>query len=176
MRVIRVLIALAIVVVVPVLTASAAHATINGPCTASGRIRATTYDARRASVKIPRSGDVHWQGAINNGGSGQRPIEGKVYIKLPPPFGKVQLAGSWDGPSSLHANRGTYHYDLPAVLVGPKFTVSGHHAERGAVVCSGTIEVQLSGSPIKNPALIASLVITVFAILNFFLALRTKVV
>jgi hypothetical protein len=43
-------------------------------------------------------------------------------------------------------------------------------------VCRGSIEVQLSGSPIKNPALIASLVITVFAILNFFLALRAKVV
>ena len=176
MRVIRVLVALAIFVLVPVLTASAAHATINGPCTASGKISATTYDASRASVKIPRSGDVHWKGAINNGGSGRRPIEGKVYIKLPPPIPKLQLAGSWNGPSSLYANSGTYHYDMPSALVGPKFTVSGHHAERGAVVCSGSIEVQLSGSPIKNPALIASLVITVFAILNFFRALRAKVV
>jgi hypothetical protein len=176
MRVIRVLVALAIVVLVPVLTASAAHATINGPCTASGKISATTYDASRASVKIPRSGDVHWKGAINNGGSGRRPIEGKVYVKLPPPIPKLQLAGSWNGPSSLYANSGTYHYDMPSALVGPKFTVSGHHAERGAVVCSGSSEVQLSGSPIKNPALIASLVITVFAILNFFLALRAKVV
>ena len=176
MRVIRILIALAIVVLFPALTASAAHATINGPCTASGKISATTYDAARASVKIPRTGDVHWKGAINNGGSGQRPIEGKVYIKLPPPFPKLQLAGSWDGPSSRYANSGTYHYDMPSVLVGPKITVFGHHAERGTVVCTGSIEVQLSGSPIKNPALIASLVLTVFAILNFFLALRAKVV
>jgi len=176
MKVIRVLIALAIVVLVPLLDASAAHATINGPCTATGTIKTKTYDARQASAKIPRSGDVRWTGAINTPGRGQRPIEGKVEIKLPPPFGKVQLAGSWDGPSSRHRNRGTYHYDLPAVLVGPKFTVTGHHAERGAVVCTGSIEVQLSGSPIKNPALIASLVITVFAILNFFLALRAKVV
>jgi hypothetical protein len=176
MRVIRILIALAIVVLVPVLTASAAHATLEGPCTASGKISATTYDAHLATAKIPRTGDVHWKGAINNGGRGPRPIEGKVYVKLPPPFGRVQLAGSWNGPSSLYANSGTYHYDLPEVLVGPKFTVSGHHAERGAVVCRGSIEVQLSGSPIKNPALIASLVITVFAILNFFLALRAKVV
>jgi hypothetical protein len=176
MRVIRVLIALAIVVLVPVLNASAAHATINGPCTASGTIKSKTYNARQPSVKIPRSGDVHWTGAITTAGSGQRPIEGKVEIKLPPPFGKVQLAGSWNGPSSLYRNRGTYHYDLPEVLVGPKFTVTGHHAERGKVLCRGSIEVQLSGSPIKNPALIASLVITVFAILNFFLALRAKVV
>jgi hypothetical protein len=176
MRLIRILVALAIVVLVPVLSASAAHATIKGPCTASGKIGATNYDASRASVKIPRKGDVHWKGAINNGGSGRRQIEGKVYIKLPPPIGKIQLAGSWNGPSSSYANKGTFHYDLPSVLVGPKFTVFGHHAERGTVVCSGSIDVQLSGSPIKNPALLASLVITVFAILNFFLALRAKVV
>lgn len=176
MKLIRLLVAVAIVVLVPLLSASAAHATINGPCTASGTISATTYNASRASVKIPRTGDVHWTGAINNGGSGKRPIEGKVYIKMPPPFPKLQLAGSWNGPSSLYKNSGTYHYDMPSVLVGPKFVVFGHHAERGAVVCSGSIEVQLSGSPIKNPALIASLVITVFAILNFFLALRAKVV
>src|SRR5262245_30568263 len=150
MRVIRVVIALAIVVLVPVLSASSAHATIKGPCTASGKISATTYDASRASVKIPRSGDVHWKGAINNGGSGKRQIEGKVYIKLPPPIGKIQVAGSWNGPSSLYANSGTYHYDMPSVLVGPKFTVFGHHAERGTVVCTGSIDVQLSGSPIKN--------------------------
>ncbi len=176
MKLIRLLVAVAIVVLVPLLSASAAHATINGPCTASGTISATTYNASRASVTIPRTGDVHWTGAINNGGSGKRPIEGKVYIKMPPPFPKLQLAGSWNGPSSLYKNSGTYHYDMPSVLVGPKFVVFGHHAERGAVVCSGSIEVQLSGSPIKNPALIASLVITVFAILNFFLALRAKVV
>jgi hypothetical protein len=176
MRLIRLLVALAIVVLIPVLSAPAAHATINGPCTASGTISATTYDASRASVKIPRTGDVHWRGAINNGGSGKRQIEGKVYIKLPPPFPKLQLAGSWNGPSSSYSNSGTYHYDLPTVLVGPKFTVFGHHAERGTVVCTGSIQVQLSGSPIKNPALIASLVITVFAILNLFLAMRAKVV
>ena len=176
MKLIRLLVAVAIVVLVPLLSASAAHATINGPCTASGTISATTYNASRASVTIPRTGDVHWTGAINSGGSGKRPIEGKVYIKMPPPFPKLQLAGSWNGPSSLYKNSGTYHYDMPSVLVGPKFVVFGHHAERGAVVCSGSIEVQLSGSPIKNPALIASLVITVFAILNFFLALRAKVV
>jgi hypothetical protein len=176
MRLIRILVALAIVLLVPVLTASAAHATIKGPCTASGRISATTYDASRASVKIPRSGDVHWQGAINTGGGGKRQIEGKVYLKLPPPFGKVQLAGSWNGPSSSYSNSGVYHYDLPSVLVGPKFVLFGHHAERGTVVCTGSIEIQLSGSPIKNPALLASLVITVFAILNLFLAMRAKVV
>ncbi len=174
MRLIRLLGAIGIALLVPVLTSSPAAATINGPCTASGKISATTYNASRASVKIPRSGDVHWTGAINTGGSGKRQIEGKVYIKLPPPFGRIQLAGSWNGPSSRYANSGTYHYDFPTVLVGPKITVFGHHAERGRVVCTGSIQVQLSGSPIKNPALIASLVLTVFAVLNFLLILRVK--
>ena len=174
MRLSRMLGATAIALLVPVLTSSPAAATVNGPCTASGKISATTYDASRASVKIPRTGDVHWKGAIDTGGSGKRPIEGKVYIKLPPPFGRVQLAGSWNGPSSRYANRGTYHYDMPSVLVGPKFAVFGHHAERGSVVCTGSIAVQLSGSPIKNPALLASLVLTVFAVVNFVLILRVK--
>src|SRR5262245_54243849 len=173
MRLFRLLAAIAIGLLVPVLTSSPAAATINGPCTASGKISATTYDASRASVKIPRTGDVQWKGAINTG-SGKRQIEGKVYIKLPPPFGRLQLAGSWDGPSSRYANSGTYHYDIPTVLVGPKFVVSGHHAERGTVVCTGSIEVQLSGSPFKNPALLASLVLTVFAAINFALILRVK--
>src|SRR4051794_8701088 len=122
MRLIRILVALAIVVLVPVLSASGAHATIDGPCSASGTISATTYDASRAAVKIPRSGDVHWKGAINNGGSGPRPIEGKVYIKLPPPLGQIQLAGNWNGPSSLYANPGTDHYDMPAGVLGPEVT------------------------------------------------------
>ena len=174
MRLIRLLGAIAIALLVPVLWLAPAAATINGPCTASGRISRTTYDASRASVKIPRSGDVNWKGAINTGGSGKRQIEGKVFIKVPPPFGRIQIAGSWDGPSSRYANSGTYHYDMPSVLVGPKFVVSGHHAERGAVVCTGSIEVQLSGSPIKNPALLASLAFTVLAVVNFLFILRVK--
>jgi hypothetical protein len=173
MRLTRLLGATGIALLVPLLTSAPASATIKGPCTASGTIAGTTYDASSASVKIPRTGDVRWKGAINTG-TGRRQIEGKVYIKLPPPFGRVQLAGSWDGPSSRYANSGTYHYDLPSVLVGPKFTVFGHHAERGAVVCTGTIDVQLSGSAFKNPVLLASLALTVLAIVNFVLILRVK--
>ena len=45
---------------------------------------------------------------------------------------------------------GLYTYDLPAVLVGPKFTVFGHHAERGTIVCTGTIAVQITGSKLKS--------------------------
>src|SRR2546428_6988182 len=112
MKLIRILVAVAIVVLVPVVTASAAGATIVGPCTASGTIKDKTYDATRASVKIPRKGDVDWKGAVNAGGSGERNIEGKGYLKLPPPFGKGVFAqAAWSGPPSSYPNHGTHHSD-----------------------------------------------------------------
>jgi hypothetical protein len=175
MRLIRMLVASAFLLLVPVLAAAPAGATIDGPCTASGTIDGKTYDASPATAKIPRQGDVAWNGAISRDASGPREIEGKVYLKLPPPWSKVVIAdGDWDGPSSRAANRGTYHYDLPSVLVGPKATLYGHHAERGSVVCTGTIEVQLDGSVWSNPALLASLGLTVLALINFALMLRVK--
>ena len=98
MRLIRILVAAAIVLGVPVLFASSAGATISGPCTASGSITTgsgpgRTYRATQKAVVIPRKGDVHWKGAIKRGG-GKRNIEGKVYIKLPPPIGKIEIGGS----------------------------------------------------------------------------------
>ena len=174
MRLIRILVAGLIVVGVPILTASSASATINGPCTASGTIGAKNYNATQKSVVIPRKGTVDWKGAVS-AGSGKRNIEGKVYLKLPPPFGKVVVAnGDWDGPSSSYRNQGHYDYDLPQVLVGPKFTLYGHHAERGKVVCTGSIEIRLSGSKLKNPILLASLVLTVLALVNMALVIRVK--
>ena len=174
MRLIRILVAAAIVVLVPLLSASAAHATIKGPCTASGTINGTTYTAAQKSAVIPRLGDVSWKGRVRTG-SGKRLIEGKVYLRLPPPFGKMVIGnGSWDGPSSRYANRGTYHYDLPLLLVGPKFTLFGHHAERGVVVCTGSMTLQLAGSKLKNPLLLASLVFTLLSVLNLGFVLRVK--
>jgi hypothetical protein len=116
---------------------------------------------------------MHWRGTVS--GSGKRNIEGKVYLKLPPPFGKIVVGnGSWDGPSSRYANSGVYTYDLPAVLVGPKFTVFGHHAERGTVICTGTMEVQITGSKLKNPAFIAALLLTIVALINVSLVVRVR--
>jgi hypothetical protein len=176
MRLIRILVAAAIVLGVPVLFASSASGTISGPCTASGTINGVTYDATQPSVVIPRKGDVNWTGAIQNA-SGTRNIEGKVYLKFPPPFGKIVVAnGDWNGSSSRNANSGKYHYDLPSALVGPKFTLYGHHAERGSVVCTGTIQVRLAGSRLKNPALLASLVLTVLAVVNMAFVARAKAV
>ena len=174
MRLIRILVAGAIVVLVPLLTATAAHATVTGPCTATGTINGKTYTATAATAVIPRKGSVRWKGAINTT-AGRRNISGKVYLRLPPPFGKMVIGnGSWDGPSSRHANAGVYTYDFPSALIGPKFVLSGSHAERGAVVCTGAVTVTLEGSKSKNPVLIASLVLTFFAILNVGLVMRAR--
>jgi hypothetical protein len=171
MKTIRILVATAIIVLVPMLTATAARATVAGPCTASGTINKTTYNADQAAVEIPHKGAVHWTGAVP--GSGKRNINGKIYLKLPKPFGQIEIGnGSWDGPSSRYKNQGVYTYDFPAALIGPKYMLYGSHAERGAVVCTGAVEVQISGSRARNPVLIASLILTFFAILNVGLVLR----
>jgi hypothetical protein len=176
MRLIRFLVAGLIVIGVPILTASSASATITGPCTASGTIGSKNYNATQASVVIPRKGTVHWKGAVNTG-SGKRDIEGKVYLKLPPPFGKLVVAnGDWDGPSSRYRNQGNYEYNATQLLVGPKFTLYGHHSERGNVVCTGSIDVRLSGSKLKNPILLGSLVLTVVAVVNMGFVIRAKAV
>jgi hypothetical protein len=173
MKMIRILVATAIIVLVPTLSAAAAHATVDGPCTATATIGQTSYDATQKSVEIPRKGAVAWKGSIP--GRGRRVINGKIYLKLPKPFGQIEIGnGSWNGPSSRYKNSGVYVYDFPAAMVGPKYVLFGSHSERGAVVCTGTVEVQITGSKARNPVLIASLVLTFFAILNVGLVLRAR--
>ena len=178
MRLIRILVAAAIIVGVPVLFAGSAGATDQGPVHRHRRHQPPDLQQRPRPPRWFRArATSNGSGAVNTGSSGKRNIEGKVYLKFPPPFGKVVVAnGSWDGPSSTYANSGKYHYDLPEVLVGPKFTLFGHHAERGNVVCTGTIDIQLSGSKLKNPVLLASLVLTVLSVLNLALVVRAKAV
>ncbi|MGO9873048.1 MAG: hypothetical protein ACLPVY_04540 [Acidimicrobiia bacterium] len=175
MRLIRILVALAIIALVPVLTASAAYAELAGPCTATGTINGRVYDPKIDDLAVvPRAGVIHWRGTVASG-TGKRNIEGKVYLKLPPPFGHAIIGnGSWDGLSSRDANSGVYTYDLPAVLVGPKLTVFGHHSERGNVVCTASIDVQIVGSKLKNPAFVASLLLTVLALINVGVVMRVK--
>jgi hypothetical protein len=173
MKSIRVLCATAIIALVPMLCATAAHATVDGPCTATGTIGQTKYNATQESVEIPRKGAVAWKGSIP--GSGRRPIDGKIYLKLPKPFGEIEIGnGRWSGSSTRYKNQGVYVYDFPAALIGPKYVLFGSHAERGNVVCSGSVTVQITGSKSRNPVLIASLVLTFFAILNVGLVMRAR--
>jgi len=173
MRLIRILVALAIAAAVPMLTATAAQAELTGPCTGTGRILGVTYNPKiQDSVVIPRAGEVHWRGTVTDG-AGKRAINGAVKVKLPWPINEITINGNWGKTSDKYANAGIYTYDLPSVLVGPKFTVFGSHKEK-AIVCTGTIDVQLAGSKWKNPALIASLLFTVLALINISLVIRVK--
>jgi hypothetical protein len=173
MRLIRILVAAAIVIAFPILSATAAHASLDGPCTGTGTINGIKYDPKiEDSITIPRKGDVHWEGTVTDG-SGKRAINGEVYVELPWPISKVKFNGTWGKSSDSYENANVYHYDLPSVLVGPKFTVSGDHHER-AINCFGTIDVYLKGSKLKNPILLASLVFTVIAIVNMSIVIRAR--
>jgi hypothetical protein len=172
MRLIRIVVALAIATLVPLLTATAAHAELTGPCTGTGQINGVVYNPKvEDSIVIPRAGEVHWRGTVP--GVGKRAIDGAVKVKLPWPFKEITLNGDWKKTSAKHANAGVYTYDLPAVLVGPKFTVFGNHREPG-VACTGTIDVRIMGSKWKNPALIASLLFTVLAVINLSVVIRVR--
>ncbi len=171
MRNVRLLAALLVAVGIPLAAAAPAGASLTGPCTASGSIGSTSYDPKVINdATIPRKGSVVWQGSVP--GSGKRTIEGKVFVKLPPPIGEVKI-GDWGGPSDTYANRGTYKYDFPSLLVGLKVPVAGHHTDRG-FTCAGEVTVQLSGSRTSNPVLIASLVLTVISVVNVGLSVRAK--
>jgi hypothetical protein len=172
MRLIRILVVLAILTLAPLLTATAASAELTGPCTGTGQVNGVVYNPKvQDSIVIPRAGEVHWRGTVP--GAGKRAIEGAVKVKLPWPFEEITLNGSWGKTSAKHANAGIYVYDLPSVLAGPKFTVFGQHKEPG-VFCTGTIDVQITGSKWKNPALIASLLFTALAVINLSIAIRVK--
>ena len=170
MKVLRGAAAALFVVALPlVLSEHPAGASLGDPCQASGTIKNVTYNPKtQDKATIPRKGDVKWQGSVP--GAGDRQIEGKVFVKIGP--AKVNV-GSWGGPSGLHKNSDTYHYDFPNLLVGLKVPVSGHHAEPG-INCSGTIIVQLAGRKLSNPALYGSLALTIVSVVNVALCVRAK--
>jgi hypothetical protein len=173
MKIPRVAVALAIAAIPLVLAGTApAGASLNGPCEATGTIKGVVYNPKtQDEVTIPRKDVVAWQGSVP--GSGERNISGQVVVKMPPPFGEIPV-GEWDGPSSLHSNKGNYTYDFPRVLVGLKVPVSGKHSEPG-VSCSGVVVVELEGpGPASNPAFIGSLVLTLFSVVNVGLAMKAK--
>ena len=136
--------------------------------------RQTTYNATQDSVEIPRKGDVAWKGSIP--GSGRRQIDGKIYLKLPQPFGEIEIGnGRWSGPSTRYKNQGVYVYDFPAALIGPKYVLFGQprRARHGRVHRRGRPCRSRARSPATRCS-IASLVLTFFAILNVGLVMRAR--
>ena len=77
-------------------------------------------------------------------------------VKLGLPLGEVTI-DDWKGSSTKYANAGTKHYNIPSVLKGVKMQVSGEHRENGAVVCSGSVFVKVTGSVWSNPLVYGAL-------------------
>ena len=137
MRLIRILVAGLIVVGVPILTATAAHATIKGPCSASGTINGKTYNAKQASVVILAAATCTGRAPSARPAAASATSKARCTSsshRRSERSSSETAAGT--GRRAVLPEHRTYHYDLPSVLVGPKFTLFGHHAERGTVVCT----------------------------------------
>ena len=83
-------------------------------------------------ITVPLKDDVTWSGSVP-GTPTNRTISGFVAVKLPWPFGSVDV-DTWGGPSDKVANNGMKHYKLPSLL--PRdvvFQVYGaHHDGNGS--------------------------------------------
>jgi hypothetical protein len=66
------------------------------------------------------------------------------------PIGSVTV-DSWGGESVKYANEGLRPYNLPAILGGVKMRLHGEHRDDDLVACSGAVNIQVAGSPLKNP-------------------------
>lgn len=153
--------------------AAPAGAALVGPCEASGTLvrQGFTVDPKITDeITVERSDDVKWTASVP--GQGRRAIAGRVQIEFPPPIGTVDV-GRWKSRSDLHANEGTYAYDLPGLLAGVEIPVRGVHREADAR-CVGRVVVTIDGNPLSNPAAIASLALTAVSGLGLFVAMRPK--
>jgi hypothetical protein len=170
MKALRIAVAACIAAAIPLLASTPAHATISGPCAASGTINGKTYSATISKVTLPDKGTVHWKGSVQSGGK-KRPINGNVKLKLP--FIKLTL-GSWGKSSDSSSNSGNYKYDLPKELAGFDIPLTGVHTEP-RIKCSGVVIIRLSGSGgFSNPAVIGTFVITLISGVGLFISLKPK--
>lgn len=155
-------------------SATAAPATVSGPCDGSGAFEKggfTKTAAETGVVEIPRTDDVDWQGTIT-GVSGEQAYAGHIDVELPPPFGSLKI-DSWGGRTDSTGNSGTKHYDIPgAVPANVEFSVQGAHTQ-GTAKCSGSVKLKLKGSAL-NPFSIGSLVGTVLTGAGLAVAGRAK--
>ena len=104
------------------------------------------------TITIPRADTVKWAGnekgfRLTDTGP-RRTISGEVEVDLP--VGTVTI-DSWGGESVKYANEGLRPYNLPAILSGVKMRLHGEHRDDGLVACSGSVNVQVAGSPLTNP-------------------------
>lgn len=147
-------------VVVPATVAGADVVTPPGACTATGHwvtegvTRASTQYVPSDIVKIPQKDTVDWQGHEHGEPIGYfgppRPIDGAVQVTLP--FGIKVTVWHWGGDKSpRYSNEGQESYNVPSVLVRIPLKLSGYEKDDGALVCSGSVYLEVAGSRFKNP-------------------------
>jgi hypothetical protein len=170
MKALRIAVAACIAAAIPLLASTPAQATVSGPCTASATIHGVNYNATITKATIPRKGPADWKGSVSGKG-GKRAISGNVKLHLP--FITLTL-GSWGKTSDTYSNSGSFKYNVPKELAGFDIPLTGVHKEPG-VVCTGAVIIRFQGSGgLSNPAVIASLVITVISGVGLFIALKPK--
>ena len=149
-------------------------ADLDGPCNASASIPGFGSIDPRASggvYTVPSAGSASY--TANDGGSGvddeDRAISGSVSIALP--VGSVSIKTWGDEPARRHADSGTVTWDIPDLLPGIIFTVSGSHFDPpGSELCRGSIQVKIEGNILDSPVGIASLLLTALALVGLFFA------
>lgn len=152
-----------------------------GACSGSGAWQGggfTEASADHASsdvIEIPQTDTVVWEGSV--GGASptdtvpRRAISGEVELGLP--IGSVTL-DDWGGTSERAANTGEYDYDLPDVVIGIELPLSGAHREDGTEVCSGSVNVLVTGGTFANPLSYAGLVGLLLSAIALAFAGRSK--
>lgn len=150
-------------------TSGSAHATIDGPCTASadldGQDLDVSVDAGTAGrVTIPREADVIYRGEISIPAEDDMSYSGAVTLEVAPGLDLIPglddptiASWSWGGDTDNVQTTGaeSYDLDLPADIGGGvKATASGSHSQANAT-CTGELDVKIAGSAL-NPASVGS--------------------
>ena len=162
--------ATAMVAISLVSMASPAGAVLTGGCSGQGTFAKGTAASGKGPfaaesipssqvITVPLKDDVTWSGSVPVA-AGQRNISGFVAVKLPWPFGSVDI-DTWGGPSSKVANNGQKHYKLPSLLPRDTvFQVYGAHHDAG-VDCAGFVLLKIEGSAFDTPLTAIFLAVTV---------------
>ncbi len=126
-------------------------ASLDGPCQVQARLSPSdvTVDPSVSGgvYQVPPAAVIAYTAVLSDvTDPGSRPLEGRVGLDLPPPFGLVSVA-RWSETGSNRSEDGFYRYNLPArwAPTGVTLRVRAEHTEPGRR-CVGALTVQLAGS------------------------------
>jgi hypothetical protein len=108
-------------------------------------------------IGVPRADAVNWSARVNGPAEGTvRPVAGSVALALPAPLGHVTI-GEWTGSTGKIETSGIE--TLPDLLpAGVVFDLRMEHYENGALFCTATMRLRVTGGP--DPIAWASLALT----------------